>query len=59
MTYKGFRIDRKLNVFGLKDELLASKQESLDVAKEFVDDYIDRKKNKTRETADMEEKERE
>lgn len=58
MTYKGFRIDRKLNVFGLKDELLAKEQESLDAAKEFVDDYIDKKKNGGKETADTEERER-
>ncbi len=49
MTYKGFRIDKKCNVYDLNDKIMAENVESIDKAKELVDDYIEKKKNPERE----------
>lgn len=54
MTYKGFRIDKKRNVYDLGDKLMAENVESVDKAKELVDEYIERKKNPDKKPATQE-----
>lgn len=51
MTYKGFRIDKKRNVYDLSDKLMAENVESVEKAKELVDEYIERKKNPDKKPA--------
>ncbi len=55
MTYKGFRIDRKFNIFGLKNELLAEKTGNIELAKEYVDRYIEEHKNAGKEKREKKE----
>lgn len=48
MSYKGFRIDRKFNVYDLNGELLfentnSQQFSSLDDAKERIDEYLESK----------------
>ena len=53
MTYKGFRIDRKCNVFDLNDKLVAEKVGNVMIAKEFIDQELE-KMHKKAEKADKE-----
>lgn len=55
MTYKGFRIDRKCNVFDLNDKLVAEKVGNVVMAKEFIDQELEKMHKK----AEKEDKEKE
>ena len=41
MTYKGYRIDRKCNVFDLNDNLIKEKAGNVMLAQEFVDQHLE------------------
>ena len=41
MTYKGYRIDRKCNVYDLNDKLIAEKAGNVELAKEVVDKHLE------------------
>ena len=48
MTYKGYRIDRKKNVFDLNERLVIEKAESIEAAKAAIDKILESEhKNKT------------
>lgn len=56
MTYKGYRIDRKCNVFDLNDNLIKEKAGNVMLAQEFVDQHLEeqhkaRQKSKESRTA--------
>jgi len=41
MTYKGYRIDRKCNVFDLNNELIIEKAGNVVIAKEMIDNHLE------------------
>ena len=41
MRYKGFRIDRKLNVYDLNDKLLIEEVADIEEAKEYIDKHLE------------------
>lgn len=41
MTYKGYRIDRKCNVFDLNNELIIEKAGNVVIAKEMIDKHLE------------------
>lgn len=55
MTYKGFRIDRKCNVFDLNDNLIKEKAGNVMMAQEFIDQELE-KMHKKAEKEDKEKK---
>ena len=58
MTYKGYRIDRKCNVFDLNDNLIKEKAGNVMLAQEFVDQHLEeqhkaRQKNSKKEDSSV------
>lgn len=41
MNYKGFRVDRKFNVYDLNGNLLFEKIGNFEIAKEKIDKYLE------------------
>lgn len=49
MTYKGYRIDRKFNIFDLNNKLIIEKAGNFELAKEKIDKILEeehKRKNK-------------
>lgn len=48
MTYKGYRIDKKLNIYDLREQKIAEKVENIDKAKEIIDAELEKQHKKQR-----------
>lgn len=46
MTYKGYRIDRKFNVFDLNNKLIIEQAGSVETAKERIDEILEKQHRK-------------
>ena len=41
MRYKGYRIDRKLNIYDVNDKLVIEEVADLESAKEYIDSHLE------------------
>ncbi len=46
MTYKGYRIDKKLNVYDLREKLVIEKAATITEAKEQIDNLLEEEHKK-------------
>lgn len=49
MTYKGYRIDRKCNIFDLDGNLIMEKAGNVEIAKEEIDKRLEKEHKKKEE----------